>query len=143
MIAKRSPTDLVPRGDRDLDVLLREMRPVLRPGRFVFVTVPAQMDGVEAVASVWEDEGLSLVLEQAEADRRGLVYEFVAAMITLTVHSALDAVGLTAAVAAALADAGMSCNVVAGHFHDHLFVPVDRADEALRLLTALSTSSRE
>ena len=130
-------------GARDLGVLLREMRPERRPGRFVFVTVPAEMDGVEAVASVWEDEGLSLVLEQAEADRRGLAYEFVAAMITLTVHSALDAVGLTAAVAAALADAGVSCNVVAGHFHDHLFVPVDRADEALRLLTALSTSSRE
>lgn len=128
---------------RDLDALLRQMRPALRPGRFVFVTVPAVPDGVEVVASVWEPEGLSLVLEQAEADRLGLDYEFVAAMITLRVHSALDAVGLTAAVARALADVDMSCNVVAGRFHDHLFVPIDRADEALGLLAALSTSSQE
>lgn len=143
MTENTAPSRLDSGGPRDLAALLREMRPERRPGRFVFVTVPAEMDGVEAVASVWEDEGLSLVLDQAEADRRGLAYEFVAAKITLTVHSALDAVGLTAAVAAALADAGISCNVVAGHFHDHLFVPVERADEALSLLTALSTSSRE
>jgi hypothetical protein len=143
MTEQSTRKDLAPHGKRALDALLLEMRPQRRTGRFVFVTVPTVLEGVESVASVWEPEGLSLVLEQAEADRLGLDYEFVAAMITLGVHSALDAVGLTAAVARALADADMSCNVVAGRFHDHLFVPVERAHEALGLLAALSTSSQE
>lgn len=126
---------------RDLAALLRDMRPDRRPGRFVFVTAPGLPPGVDPVASVREDEGLSLVLNQADADRLELGYEFVAAMITLRVHSALDAVGLTAAVATTLTEAGISCNVVAGHFHDHLFVPVERADDALDRLRALSANS--
>ena len=75
-----------------------------------------------------------MVVERDVADGAGLEYDFVAAMITLGVGSRLHAVGLTAAVSSALADAGISCNVVAGHFHDHLFVPVERAEEALELL---------
>jgi uncharacterized protein len=117
------------------------MRPDLKPGRFVFVTAPRVPDGVDPVAYVREDEGMSIVLEQGEADDLGLAYEFVSAMITLQVHSSLDAVGLTAAVAGTLAEAGVSCNVVAGHFHDHLFVPIERAQQALRLLHALSTAA--
>jgi uncharacterized protein len=117
------------------------MRPDLKPGRFVFVTALRVPDGVDPVAYVREDEGMSIVLEQGEADDLGLAYEFVSAMITLQVHSSLDAVGLTAAVAGTLAEAGMSCNVVAGHFHDHLFVPIERAQQALRLLHALSTAA--
>lgn len=126
---------------RDLTALIRGMRPDRRPGRFVFVTLPGLPADVDPVATVHEDEGLSLVLTQADADRLELDYEFVAAMITLRVHSALDAVGLTAAVATTLAEVGISCNVVAGRFHDHLFVPVERVDEALDRLIALSESS--
>ena len=115
------------------------MRPVRRPGAFVFVTVPAaEPVPPEALASVVEEEGRTLVLERDEADRRGHAYGFVAAWITLEVHSALDAVGLTAAVSAALTDAQISCNVLAGHHHDHLLVPEDRADDALGALRALS-----
>lgn len=128
-------------GERDLPTLLRNMQPDLRPDRFVFVSVPRVPDGVEPVATVREDEGVSLVLDQSDADRLGLAYEYVAAMITLRVHSSLAAVGLTAAVAGALAEAGISCNVVAGYHHDHLFVPSDEAQRAVELLRALSNAT--
>lgn len=77
-------------------------------------------------------------MRQEQADRAGLAYDFVAAWITLRVHSALHAVGLTATVSTALAAGGISCNVVAGHHHDHLLVPVDRAHDALLILRELS-----
>lgn len=124
-------------GERDIKVLLKTMSPRLNPGRFVFVTVTGAIP-LEAnpIVTVSEPEGTTLVLPAADADRHGLAYEFVAAWITLTVHSALDAVGLTAAVSTALADAGISCNVVAGYFHDHLFVPHDAAAAAIQVLSA-------
>ncbi|MEU9121506.1 ACT domain-containing protein [Streptomyces sp. NPDC048506] len=126
-------------GERDLQVLLRGMRPELHDGRYVFTTVPGAVPaGLAPVVTVAEPEGLTLVVRQEEADRQGLDYDYLAAWITLRVHSALDAVGLTAAVATALADAGLSCNVVAGFHHDHLFVPHAAADEVLRRLGALA-----
>ena len=124
-------------GERDLAVLLRTMRPQLVPGQYVFVSIQQVPAGIEPVAWVREEEGIGLVLRQAEADAAGLEYTFVAAMITLQVHSALDAVGLTAAVSGALAAAGISCNVIAGFHHDHLFVPAERAAEALQVLDSL------
>lgn len=89
---------------------------------------------------VREPEGLTLVLARADADRLGLPYEYVAAMVTLRVHSALAAVGLTAAVATCLGAAGLSCNVVAGFHHDHLFVPHERGAECVELLRELGRS---
>jgi PhnB protein len=111
---------------------------VLHPERYVFATTGTSHDGLHPVVTVLEDEGVTLVLEQGEADRHGLGYQYVAAMITLRVRSALDEVGLTAAVATALTEHGISCNVVAGHFHDHLFVPPDRGEEAVDVLTSLT-----
>ncbi|MFE0191833.1 ACT domain-containing protein [Streptomyces sp. NPDC058989] len=126
-------------GERDLGLLLSGMRPELNEGRYVFTSVPGPVpEGVTPQVTVAEPEGLTLVVRQEEADRAGLPYDYVAGWITLRVHSALDAVGLTAAVATALARAGLSCNVVAGFHHDHLFVPHDAAAEALRLLGELS-----
>lgn len=124
----------------DLQQLISTMRPVHRPGRFVFTTSrPGQApEGVEVQASVREEEGLSLVLTQQDADRAGLDYDYVAGWITLTVHSALEAVGLTAAVSTALAQVGISCNVIAGLHHDHLLVDVERAQDAIDALEALS-----
>ncbi|MFD9976735.1 ACT domain-containing protein [Streptomyces sp. NPDC059017] len=125
--------------ERDLGRLLTGMRPELNLGRYVFTTVTAAPPpGLTPVVTVAEDEGLTLVVREEEADAAGLAHDYVAGWITLRVHSALDAVGLTAAVATALADAGISCNVVAGHHHDHLFVPYERADEALTLLQELA-----
>ncbi|MFI6724232.1 ACT domain-containing protein [Streptomyces atratus] len=130
-------------GERDLRTLLSGMRPELNPGRHVFVTVPdgAMPEGVNPVVTVTEPEGLTLVLPQTEAVSAGLRYDYVAGWITLRVRSALDAVGLTAAVSLALTDAGLSCNVVAGFHHDHLFVPYDRAAEAVDVLKALAAES--
>lgn len=129
-------------GESDLRVLLSSMRPELDEGRYVFTTVEGAVpEGVRPVVTVAEHEGLTLVVRQEEADAVGLSYDYVAGWITLRVHSALDAVGLTAAVSRALAEAGLSCNVVAGFHHDHLFVPFEQADLALEVLAALSERS--
>lgn len=131
------------RPERDLARLLAGMRPEPNPGRYVFTTLeraePGSLPaGLTPVVTVAEPEGLTMVVRQEEADAASLAYDYVAAWITLRVHSALDAVGLTAAVAGALADAGLSCNVVAGFHHDHLFVEHARAEQALVVLGALS-----
>ncbi|MCD0449790.1 ACT domain-containing protein [Actinocorallia sp. API 0066] len=130
-------------GETDLGKLLRGMRPTLNPGRYVFVSVPSggALPGVAPVVTVAEEEGLTLVLRREEADAAGLAYGYTAAWLTLRVFSALEAVGLTAAVARALADAGLSCNVVAGFHHDHLFVPYDDADRAVAVLEGLARDS--
>lgn len=122
-------------GVTDLDELLLTMRPEARDGEFVIVVSEADLP---AEAVVRESEGTTLVLRREVADAAGLPYDFVAAWITLTVHSDLAAVGLTAAFSTALADAGISCNVLAGFHHDHLLVPAGRRDDALEVLNALS-----
>lgn len=131
-------------AESDLTVLLASMDPELRSGRFVFGTASsyASLGGIEALATVVEPEGLSMVVTQEAADRANLPYSFVAGWITLRVHSSLHAVGLTAAVSTALAEAGISCNVIAGYHHDHLLVPVDRAGEAMDTLRQLSAAAR-
>lgn len=126
----------------ELATLLRHLEPRRRPGQFVFCTVPHAPAHVEPIATIREDEGVTVVVEQDVADRAGLEYDFVAAMITLGVSSRLQALGLTAAVSSALAAAGISCNVVAGHFHDHLFVPLERAEDTLDLLDQISGPDR-
>lgn len=124
--------------------MVAAMAPALQPGRFVFAAPPpgaaaAALAG-QAVASFREAEGLSLLLPEAAAAAAGLA-GLPMAWITLGVHSALDGVGLTAAVAAALAARGIACNVVAAVRHDHLFVPADRAGEALACLQALAAAA--
>lgn len=128
-------------GELDLKVLLTSMEPELLPGRFVFTTTTDVPADARPVVTVVEPEGITLVLERDQADRLGLAYDYVAAMITLRVHSSLEAVGLTAAVSQQLADHGISCNVVAGYFHDHLFVPEMQADRAVDLLRELADKS--
>lgn len=126
-------------GVTDLEELIRSMRPEARDGEFVIASVPAlHVVGLPAEAVIHEDEGPTVVLRREDADRFEIAYDFVAAWITLTVHSSLEAVGLTAAFSTALADAGISCNVLAGFHHDHLLVPADRRDDALEVLAALT-----
>ncbi len=131
-------------GEVDLSVLLASMAAELVPGRFVFGTIadPQLARDMDAAATVREAEGLSLVVTQEQADRVGLEYDFVAGWITLRVHSALEAVGLTAAVSTALASAEISCNVIAGYHHDHLLVPIAEAEHALVVLQELSGKAR-
>ncbi|MFE7301786.1 ACT domain-containing protein [Streptomyces sp. NPDC057579] len=129
-------------GESDLQKLLSGMRPELAPGRYVFTMVEGGVpSGVTPVVTVAEREGLTLVVPLEEADAAGLAYDYVAGWITLRIHSALEAVGLTAAVSRELTDAGLSCNVVAGFHHDHLFVPYQHADRAMAVLESLARRS--
>ena len=125
-------------GETDLARLLATIRPIVREGEFVFIPLTATPD-VECFATIVEDEGVTCVVRRETADEQGWPYDFVAGWITLEVHSALAAVGLTAAVSTALADAGVSCNVIAGYFHDHLLVPADRMADALAALAAVGS----
>ena len=127
-------------GERDLETLLRSADPEVRPGSFVFVVVhdEALLDQLDPEATVRESEGLTAVVPRERADALGVPYDYLAAWITLRVHSALDAVGLTATVSSALARAGIACNVIAGYHHDHLLVPADRAADALEALSGLA-----
>jgi predicted N-acetyltransferase YhbS len=130
-------------GEKNLQTLLATLKPVLREGEYVYVLWPHGRPlepGIEA--AVREAEGLTVVLPRDRADSLGLHYDFVAVWITLEVHSALEAVGLTAAVGKALTDARISCNVLAGFHHDHLLVPVADAPRAVEALAELSAASR-
>lgn len=127
-------------GLTHLPQILATLDPVVREGEFVFVLAPPDRAAEltrSAAATVVEDEGLTVVLHRHDADDAGLRYDFVAAWITLRVHSSLAAVGLTAVFAAALADAAISCNVLAGLHHDHLLVPAHDVDTAMAVLRSL------
>jgi len=114
----------------------RDIRPELSAEPYVFATGEPP-PGVPPFAVIREDEGVTLVLTRADADRAGLAYDYVAARITLRVGSALTDVGLTALFSRTLADAGISCNVIAGLAHDHLFAGWDQGARALALLCEL------
>jgi hypothetical protein len=126
----------------DLATLLRTLDPVWNDGVYVFAVVASGelARSIPSIATFGEAEGTTVITSEAEARKAGLSVLFRAAWITLNVHSGLDAVGLTAAVSQALADAGISCNVVAAAHHDHVFVPVERAGEAMVRLKDLGNS---
>ncbi|MBX3098224.1 MAG: ACT domain-containing protein [Salinibacterium sp.] len=127
-------------GSTDLAAMLATLDAAARPDDYVYVVVDPAHPIVElAAATVHEEEGLTVVARRVDADRLGLSYDFVATWLTLTVHSSLEAVGLTAAFSAALGDAGISCNVIAGFHHDHLLVPASERDRALAAIHALRT----
>ncbi|MEM9256703.1 MAG: ACT domain-containing protein [Pseudomonadota bacterium] len=129
-------------GEQNLASLLQALDPVLEPQYYVFCSVPELAAGdwqrLAPVAACREEEGVTLVVLREVADTEGMAYSGVCHRITLRVHSSLEAVGLTAAVAGALAAGDISANVVAGRFHDHVFVPADRAEEAFTRLRQLS-----
>jgi uncharacterized protein len=131
-------------GESDLAALLATLRVTRRPGTFTFVTATVDHQGLvdAAHATVREAEGLTLVVHVDDAEAAGFAVSFEAAWLTLEVHSALEAVGLTAEVSTRLAGAGIACNVIAGTFHDHLLVPVERVDEAMALLDSGDQTAR-
>ena len=131
-------SDSSPPGETDLAVLLATMSPQLNGGSYVFVRADGDQGLEDAVVTVVEPEGRTLVLPRERAEALGLPYDFVASWIILRVHSALESVGLTAAFTTALAQEGISANVVAGFFHDHVFVPEDRRDDAMQVLRSLA-----
>ncbi|MEP9390438.1 ACT domain-containing protein [Mesorhizobium sp. KR9-304] len=132
-------------GETNLRKLLGSMSPELLPDIYVFATLPSGApapDDLDPVMIFREREGATLILREEEARAAGLAAVFPSRMITLNVHSSLDAVGFIAAIATRLASAGMGVNPVAGFFHDHLFVPAERADEAVAILNAFAVENR-
>ncbi|HLO79957.1 MAG TPA: ACT domain-containing protein [Chitinophagaceae bacterium] len=129
-------------GEINLLALLRNMQPHLYEGEFVFCTVPSldTIDLLEIIGHFREEEGITLIVPRSYADSQDLPYAFIASWITLKVHSSLEAVGLTAAFSQALAKEGISCNVVAAYYHDHIFV---NQSDAARAMDTLKRLSRE
>ncbi|TEW53643.1 ACT domain-containing protein [Psychromonas sp. RZ22] len=128
-------------GITDLDELLRSMSPTLIDAEFVFCTVSADLKeyvDLNPIATFIESEGLTLVVEKSIAEKAGLSFEGTYSQITLTVHSSLDAVGLTAAVANKLSSKGISANVIAAYYHDHIFVQTNKAEQAISALKEFS-----
>lgn len=127
-------------GETNLDKLIGAMQPQLHDSVYVFATVPVDFDwhSLNPVMVFKEAEGLSLILSQDEAAVAGIKSEFPCRMITLNIHSSLDAVGFLARITTSLATLDMGVNPVSGFYHDHLFVPVDRADEAMEALLAMT-----
>ncbi|WP_394495850.1 ACT domain-containing protein [Shewanella sp. ENK2] len=128
-------------GITDLSKLLSSMSPELQAGEFVFCSVKGRIADyahLNPLCFFQEQEGLTLVLAAESAIQAYLPFEARFKQITLTVHSSLEAVGLTAAVAQKLTDNGISANVIAAYYHDHIFVPVDKASLAMSALNEFS-----
>ncbi len=134
-------------GETDLKKLLASMKPELQDDEYVFCTIPGAKYGdfaeILPLASFMETEGLTLLLTRDSAEKSELKYESVFKCITLTIHSSLDAVGLTAAVSGKLAEKGISANVVAAYFHDHIFIQLDKASAAVDAINELSILAAE
>lgn len=133
-------------GETDLASLMAKMSPKLDTRTYVFATVSAEQlsEQVDKALMVFrESEGVTLILTETDANAAGLEHVFPCRRITLEVHSALDAVGFLAAIIPVLAKEGMGVNPVSGFFHDHLFVPADRAEDALAILLGLSGNAED
>jgi hypothetical protein len=131
---------VAPTGQTDLKTLLKTLNPKLNVGEFVFCLVPdlSRVRLSDVIMFFREEEGITIIIRKEMADSLSLAYSFVAAWITLTVHSSLSAVGLTASFSKALAEKGISCNVVAAFYHDHIFVDKKDAEMAMKVLAELS-----
>lgn len=127
-------------GGTNLSQLLKGMEPQLNEGEYIFATVNDldAIDRKDTICEFKESEGTTIVIEKGKADALKLSYEFMASWITLRVHSSLDAVGLTAVFSTALTKKNISCNVIAGYYHDHIFVDTTDADIAMQVLKELS-----
>lgn len=125
-------------GETNLQKLLKTMSPVLNKEEYVFITVSGNYGDYSQfspIGSFQEKEGLTLIITKTVADKNHIQYEQVFKLISLEVHSSLNAVGLTAAVASTLAEKNISANVVAAFYNDHIFVPLNQAVSALKALT--------
>ena len=131
-------------GETNLQKLLGSMSPELLPGIFVFATLPPgapKPAGLNPVMIFREREGDTLILLEEKARAAGLAFAFPSRMITLNIHSSLEAVGFLAAITARLAAAGMGVNPVSAYFHDHLFVPADRVEDAMTILLTIAAEN--
>ncbi len=124
-------------GETDLDILLKSMNPILHPEEYVFCTINhgnSNYLALDPVCIFKEAEGLTLILKRETADLNNFSYSSVFCMITLSIHSSLEAVGFLAAIASKLAEFGISVNPVSAYYHDHLFIPIAQTDLTMKLL---------
>ena len=127
-------------GETDLSKLVHSLQPRLNEGKYIFAKIEnkRQIPTQDIIGFFREKEGVTLILEKEKADALHITYGFIASWISLQVHSSLEAVGLTAIFATELAKHGISCNVVAGFHHDHIFVNHNVGEKAIIILTDLS-----
>jgi uncharacterized protein len=130
-------------GEQDLLKLCASLKPIVAPAVYVYCSFPDFVlpVGVSALCTIRESEGLTAIVERADARRLRLAYVYDARLITLSVHSSLNAVGFIKVISSKLADAGIPCNVIAGYYHDHILVPVERTDEAMDRLREIAASA--
>ncbi len=127
-------------GELNLQKLIQNMQPELNPGQYVYCLADSkeQVNSLDPLFYFFEKEGMTMILPKEKADAMHIPYSTTCAWITLTVHSSLEAVGLTAAVSKALTEANISCNVVAAFYHDHIFVPIKDTARAMDTLQKLT-----
>ena len=130
-------------GYTELSYLLKNMKPTHVPGSYIFSNVSE--DKLKKLGSTpllifREDEGITVIVSKEIAEEFSLSFHSVWGLITMTVHSALEAVGFLAKITSVLAEAGITANTVSAFYHDHLFVPIDRVEDSLSLLRNLSNS---
>ena len=127
-------------GEKKLEILLKTMKPKINLGEFVFCEVKnlEKINLSEIVMTFREEESITIIAKKEIADKLNLKYSFIASWITLTIHSSLEAVGLTAAFSKALSENGISCNVVAAFYHDHIFVDKKDTEKTMEILNKFS-----
>lgn len=129
-------------GIEDIQILLRDMEPVIDGIDYVFCSTGSsklteEIVSMRPVATILEEEGMTVVVSKKQADECKLSYSTIFQKISLNIHSSLEAVGLTAAISTALAIHNISANMVAGYYHDHIYIRKDHADLALEILEGL------
>lgn len=133
------------KGEKNLNKLIAALQPKLHAGKYVFTTQLSteHIPPTAIIGQFKEKEGITVILKKEVADELELSYTYVASWITLDVHSALDSIGLTAIFSTELAKHNISCNVVAGFYHDHIFVDEKHGKMALKVLKDLSKNNSE